>query len=92
VSRRRAHDRRRRPDAHRDELPQLVLGRDTANKLRTSALWGLRTRSRFMHDLASLTLPNAIARHAGEAAFAADAFNRLNDAKKQQIIVFLNSL
>jgi CxxC motif-containing protein (DUF1111 family) len=65
---------------------------DTANKLRTSALWGLRTRSRFMHDLTSLTLPNAIARHAGEAGFAVDAFNRLSDAKKQQIIVFLNSL
>jgi CxxC motif-containing protein (DUF1111 family) len=65
---------------------------DTANKLRTSPLWGLRTRSRYMHDLTSLTLPNAIARHAGEADFAANAFNRLSDAEKQQIVVFLNSL
>src|ERR1700746_63505 len=29
---------------------------DTANKLRTSPLWGLRTKSRYMHDLKSLTL------------------------------------
>ena len=35
---------------------------DTANKLRTVPLWGLRTRPRFMHDHASLTLENAIER------------------------------
>jgi CxxC motif-containing protein (DUF1111 family) len=40
---------------------------DTANKLRTAPLWGLRTKSRYMHDLASLTLQDAIARHKGEA-------------------------
>src|SRR6202040_4142688 len=41
---------------------------DTANKLRTAALWGLRMRPRFMHDLKSLTLADAIERHQGEAA------------------------
>jgi CxxC motif-containing protein (DUF1111 family) len=40
---------------------------DTANKLRTAPLWGLRMRPRFMHDLRSLTLQNAIERHEGEA-------------------------
>src|SRR6202041_4170019 len=40
---------------------------DTANKLRTAALWGLRMRPRYMHDLRSLTLSNAIERHQGEA-------------------------
>jgi CxxC motif-containing protein (DUF1111 family) len=65
---------------------------DTANKLRTAPLWGLRTRSRYMHDLTSLTLPDAIVRHKGEAQFAVDAFDRLSDAKRQQILVFLNSL
>ena len=34
---------------------------DTANKLRTVPLWGLRTKARFMHDLGSLSLENAIA-------------------------------
>src|SRR6202023_1328864 len=40
---------------------------DTANKLRTAPLWGLRMRPRFMHDLKSLTLQDAIERHEGEA-------------------------
>ena len=40
---------------------------DTANKLRTAPLWGLRMRPRFMHDLKSLTLESAIERHKGEA-------------------------
>ena len=40
---------------------------DTANKLRTAPLWGLRTKPRSMHDLRSLSLENAISRHAGEA-------------------------
>ena len=39
----------------------------TANKLRTSPLWRLRTKSRYMHDLKFLTLENAIQRHRGEA-------------------------
>jgi CxxC motif-containing protein (DUF1111 family) len=50
---------------------------DTANKLRTSPLWGLRTKSRFMHDLKSLTLENAIARHNGEADEAVERFHNL---------------
>ena len=40
---------------------------DTANKMRNAPLWGLRTRSRYMHDLKSLRLEDAIARHNGEA-------------------------
>jgi CxxC motif-containing protein (DUF1111 family) len=41
---------------------------DTANELRTAALWGLRMRPRYMQDLRSLTPTEAIERHAGEAA------------------------
>jgi CxxC motif-containing protein (DUF1111 family) len=37
---------------------------DTANKLRTVPLWGLRTKARFMHDLKSLSLDDAIQRQA----------------------------
>jgi CxxC motif-containing protein (DUF1111 family) len=65
---------------------------DTRLKLRTSALWGLRMRPRFMHDLRSLSLENAIERHRGEADFVSDRFFRLSPAEKQQIITFLNSL
>lgn len=65
---------------------------DTANKLRTVPLWGLRTHPRHMHDLKSLTLENAIERHRGEAAQERDRFLALSPAEKQALITFLNSL
>ena len=65
---------------------------DTADKLRTEPLWGLRMRPRFMHDLKSLTLQNAIERHRGEAEHVARQFQRLTEAEKQQLISFLETL
>lgn len=65
---------------------------DTANKLRTAALWGLRTRPRYMHDLRSLSLENAIDRHQGEAEHVIRKFHELSDAEKQDLFTFLNSL
>jgi len=65
---------------------------DTANKLRTAALWGLRMRPRFMHDLKSLSLADAIERHQGEAAQVERRFDQLSPTEKQQIVTFLNSL
>jgi len=65
---------------------------DTADKLRTAALWGLRMRPRFMHDLRSLTLQNAIERHGGEAESASRRFRELSEAEQQRLIAFLNSL
>jgi CxxC motif-containing protein (DUF1111 family) len=65
---------------------------DTANKLRTAPLWGLRMRPRFMHDLQSLTLEYAIERHRGEAERVARRFGALSPAEKQQLFTFLNSL
>jgi CxxC motif-containing protein (DUF1111 family) len=65
---------------------------DTANKLRTAALWGLRVRPRFMHDLRSLTLADAIERHQGEAEHVERRFDQLTPTEKQQLFTFLNSL
>jgi CxxC motif-containing protein (DUF1111 family) len=65
---------------------------DTANKLRTAPLWGLRMRPRFMHDLKSLTLQDAIERHEGEAEHVSRQFRELPHADQQQIISFLESL
>jgi CxxC motif-containing protein (DUF1111 family) len=65
---------------------------DTANKLRTAPLWGLRMRPRFMHDHQSLTLENAIERHKGEAEDVIDRFFDLSEAQRQQLFTFLNSL
>jgi CxxC motif-containing protein (DUF1111 family) len=64
----------------------------TANRMRTAPLWGVRTRSRLMHDGTSLTFEDAIVRHRGEAAKAAKKFHRLKDVEKQQLIGFLKSL
>src|ERR1700726_2609673 len=65
---------------------------NTANKLRTAPLWGLRMRPRFMHDHQSLTLENAIERHRGEAEDVADRFFDLTETQQQQLITVLNSL
>ena len=65
---------------------------DTANKLRTVPLWGLRMHPRHMHDLKSLTLEDAIERHAGEAEQERDYFLRLSPEQKQALFTFLNSL
>jgi CxxC motif-containing protein (DUF1111 family) len=65
---------------------------DTANKLRTAPLWGLRTKPRFMHDLLSLSLENAIARHEVEAREPARRFRELSPEERQALITFLNTL
>jgi len=66
--------------------------RDTANKLRTVPLWGLRMHPRHMHDLMSLTLENAIERHGGEAEHVRNRFRELSPEDKQALFTFLNSL
>jgi CxxC motif-containing protein (DUF1111 family) len=65
---------------------------DTANKLRTVPLWGLHIKSRFMHDNASMTLSDAIQRHAGEAQGVIQNFNFLSVTQQQQLLTFLKSL
>jgi len=65
---------------------------DTANKLRTAPLWGLRTRSHLMHDGLSVTVENAILRHDNEASQAVRAFKKLSNREEDQLLTFLNSL
>jgi len=65
---------------------------DTANKLRTAPLWGLRTKPRFMHDLRSLSLEDAIARHEGEAREPAKRFKELSPEERDALITFLKTL
>ena len=65
---------------------------DTANKLRTAPLWGLRTRDRLMHDGRSTSLEDAISRHQGEARDASWKFRMLNDQELHQLLTFLRAL
>jgi CxxC motif-containing protein (DUF1111 family) len=67
-------------------------GQATRNMLRTPALWGLGTRNGFMHDRRSVTITEAILRHAGQATFSRQVFNQFNSEHKADLIAFLRSL
>jgi len=62
------------------------------NKIRTAPLWGVRLRPRLMHDGASLTFLDAIARHRGEASKVTQKFDKLKRAEQEEIVEFLKSL
>ncbi len=67
-------------------------GQSTRNKLRTAPLWGLRTRSRLLHDGSALTPLQAIKRHQGESATVITQFKELTATEKSQLLKFLESL
>ena len=67
-------------------------GLATRNQLRTVPLWGLRTRGRFMHDLQSHSVLDAIQRHGGQAATVRSAFNALTSTDRSRVLRFLASL
>jgi len=75
----------KRPDLLRDTLC-------ARNKLRTAPLWGLRLRSRLMHDGASVELGDAIRRHQREAEEVTEGFNNLTPGDKKALLAFLRSL
>ena len=62
------------------------------NKIRTAPLWGLRLRSRLMHDGVTLTVVDAIHRHKGEAEEVEERFSHLKPAEQQAVLMFLQSL
>jgi CxxC motif-containing protein (DUF1111 family) len=65
---------------------------DTAYKIRTAPLWGLRTRTQLLHDASAMTLEEAIQKHTHEAATEAQKFSQLSPSQKQLLNIFLNSL
>jgi CxxC motif-containing protein (DUF1111 family) len=77
-----------------DGIPVLPLPEfaNTANKMRTAPLWGLRTRNRLMHDGLSFTREEAIERHRNQASGSRRAFELLSSSQKALVLAFLNSL
>lgn len=67
-------------------------GAATMNMLRTPPLWGMRTRTRLMHDGQSLTVNDSIVRHGKQASSSIAAWTLLNRSQKNQLARFLNSL
>jgi CxxC motif-containing protein (DUF1111 family) len=59
---------------------------------RTTPLWGLRLRSRFLHDGRARSVRAAVQAHGGEAAAAAGRFRDMTDAERDALLAFLNSL
>jgi CxxC motif-containing protein (DUF1111 family) len=64
----------------------------TRNRVRTAPLWGLRLRTRLMHDGTSYTLRDAILRHAGEADPSRRDFRKLPVNDQDAVLEFLRSL
>jgi CxxC motif-containing protein (DUF1111 family) len=64
----------------------------TQNRVRTAPLWGVRLRTRLMHDGASVTLRDAILRHAGEASQSVRDFHKLAARDQDALLEFLKSL
>jgi CxxC motif-containing protein (DUF1111 family) len=64
----------------------------TRNHVRTAPLWGVRFRTRLMHDGVTVTLRDAILRHGGEADQAARGFRKLAAKDQDAILEFLRSL
>jgi CxxC motif-containing protein (DUF1111 family) len=67
-------------------------GPATRNMVRTVPLWGLRARSRFMHDGLSFDLASAILRHQNQARVARDNFKALPPRGREKLLTFLLSL
>ncbi len=64
----------------------------TANAMRTAPLWGMRTRSRLMHDGLTFTPREAIERHTSQAQAVTNAYKALGDPDKELLRAFLDSL
>jgi CxxC motif-containing protein (DUF1111 family) len=67
-------------------------GQGTRNQVRTAPLWGLRARTRLLHDGSALTVSDAIQRHNNQAATMKNNFNALTAAQQTDVLNFLNSL
>ncbi len=79
-------------------------GEATKNMVRTAPLWGVRTRTRLMHDAGgsssaptnngtqSVILNEAILRHAGQAATSRTAYQALPTIHNGKLILFQKSI
>jgi len=79
--------------AEGEKHPDLL--RDTQcarNKIRTAPLWGLRLRSRLMHDGLSVQLDDAVRRHKGESEEVTARFLKLSSSDQKALLAFLQSL
>jgi mono/diheme cytochrome c family protein len=70
----------------------VVQGQARGRDWRTTPLWGLGVRVRYLHDGRATTLGAAIGAHDGEAARAAAAFRGLPAEARDRLLAFLGAL
>jgi CxxC motif-containing protein (DUF1111 family) len=77
-------------------LPVSAMGIEDAgaavHELRTAPLWGLSQTAPYLHSGEADTLDEAIRLHDGEAAAARDAYVALDDAAREALLRFLETL
>src|SRR5262249_33453239 len=64
----------------------------TGKDWRTTPLWGLGTRPRFLHDGRATTIREDALAHDGERACAASCFRRLTEPEQAALLSFLSAL
>jgi CxxC motif-containing protein (DUF1111 family) len=70
----------------------IAQGAAATTEMRTAPLWGLRTRTLYLHDGRATSLDAAIRAHAGEAQASTAAYAQLTPTAQQQLLAFLNTL
>jgi len=71
---------------------QMRQGSALGHEWRTTPLWKLSERGKFLHDGRALTIPDAITAHAGQGQPARDQFLALDSASKQALLAFLGCI
>jgi CxxC motif-containing protein (DUF1111 family) len=71
---------------------QMRQGSAQGNEWRTTPLWKVSERTKFLHDGRAMTLTDAILAHAGQGQASRDAFTALDSASKQSLLAFLGCI
>jgi CxxC motif-containing protein (DUF1111 family) len=71
---------------------RVVQGSAAGADWRTTPLWGLGDRRRFLHDGRARSLEAAILAHGGEAQRASERFRALSARQRRDLLAFLRSL
>lgn len=79
-------------DMGRDLDDAVVQGSAGGRDWRTTPLWGLRQRRRFLHDGRADTISDAVLAHRGEAEAARDRFLELSRVELRDLLEFLRNL
>jgi CxxC motif-containing protein (DUF1111 family) len=68
------------------------MGRASGRMWRTTPLWGLRHKTRYLHDGSANTVEDSILRHGGEGQWSRDAYVGLSADEKRHLKAFLDNL